>query len=596
MKNQLLLSCLFLIGGLSLFSCRSEKDKPRPNVIIVITDDQGYGDLACHGNPYLQTPHLDQLHKESMRFTDFHVGTTCAPSRAGLMTGQYCNKVGAWHTINGREMVWREETLFPELFKEAGYATAMFGKWHLGDNYPYRPQDRGFDEVLVHGGGGVGQTPDFWNNDYFDDTYFHNGVPEKKEGYCTDVWFESALKFIEKHKAQPFFCYISTNAPHSPYYVDTTYSQPYRGNDNIVSANFYGMIANIDEHMGSLRQKLTDWGIADNTILVFLTDNGSAAGCTLDPNGQVEKGYNAGMRGKKGSPYEGGHRVPLFIYWKDGNIMGGRDIDKLVANIDLAPTLLDLAGITSKAELDFDGESLRPLMEGKTWNDRILFADTQRKQDLVKYKDYSVMTEDWRLVNGALYAIEKDPGQQEDVATENPAVVQELMTAYEAWWQHTSQRAADYCYIPLGKAVGDQQTINQHDLLSQDKSVAWNQGHIREGLATTGYWAIEVEEKGLYRFELRRWPKESGLKLWDNAPPGDLIPQGLAYKEGKSIDIIAASIAVGDQAQRMAVAENMAAATFTFPIAPGKYKLNANFIDKEEQLSSVYYVYTEKME
>lgn len=596
MKNQLLLSCIFLIGGLGLLSCGSEKSKPRPNVIIVITDDQGYGDLSCHGNPYLQTPHLDQLHKESVRFTDFHVGTTCAPSRAGLMTGQYCNKVGAWHTINGREMVWREETLFPALFKEAGYATAMFGKWHLGDNYPYRPQDRGFDEVLVHGGGGVGQTPDFWNNDYFDDTYFHNGVPEKKEGYCTDVWFEAALDFIEGHKAQPFFCYISTNAPHSPYNVDTTYSQPYRGNDNIVSANFYGMIANIDEQMGSLRQKLTDWGIEDNTILVFMTDNGSAAGCALDQNGQVERGYNAGMRGKKGSPYEGGHRVPLFIYWKDGNITGGRDIDKLAANIDLGPTLLDLAGITTKVELDFDGESLRPLIEGKTWKDRILFADTQRKEDLVKYKDYSIMTEEWRLVNGALYAIEKDPGQQENVAAENPAVVQDLMAAYEAWWQHTSQRAADYCYIPLGKAVGDQQTINQHDLLSQDKSVAWNQGHIRDGLTTTGYWVIEVEEKGLYRFELRRWPKESALNLWDKAPPGDLIPQGLAYKEGKSIDIIAASIAVGDQTQRIAVDENMAAATFTFPIAPGKYKLNANFIDKEEQLSSVYYVYTEKME
>lgn len=200
----------------------------KPNIIFILTDDQGYGDLACHGNSWIKTPHLDKLYSESIRFTNFHVGTTSAPTRAGLMSGKYCNKVGVWHTINGREMLSEDVEILPELLKEAGYQTGIFGKWHLGDSYPFRPQDRGFDEVLIHGGGGVGQQPDYWNNDYFDDTYFHNGNPEKFSGYCTDIWFSEAIKFIRNNKRRPFFCYIPTNAPHSPFHVEEKYMSPLR--------------------------------------------------------------------------------------------------------------------------------------------------------------------------------------------------------------------------------------------------------------------------------------------------------------------------------------------------------------------------------
>ena len=595
MKNHLLIVVALTAG---LLSCRSEKpaSSTPPNIVILITDDQGYGDLGCHGNPVLETPNLDQLHAESVRFTDFHVGTTCAPSRASLMTGQYCNKVGAWHTIKGREMVWPDEVLLPELLKNVGYTTGMFGKWHLGDTYPYRPQDRGFDEVLVHGGGGVGQTPDYWNNDYFDDTYFHNGVPEKKQGYCTDVWFEAALSFMEENKDKPFFSYISTNAPHGPFYVDTLYSKKYEGNENVVNANFFGMIANIDENLGKLRTKLTEWGIADNTILIFLTDNGTAAGCQLDQEGQVRKGYNAGMRGKKGSEYEGGHRVPLFIHWKDGKVEGGRDIDRLAGVFDLVPTLMDWVGMEHKEGLDWDGTSLRPLVEGKEQAERILFADTQREEDLVKYKRFSVMTEEWRLVNDKLYAIQKDPGQIEDVAETHPAVVDSLQAAYEIWWKKVSARAKDYCYFQFGKEVGELYTLTEHDLLNDGKRVAWNQGHIRAGKGTQGYWPVQVESAGTYRFGLRRWPVESGLKILEGAPEGDEIPQGTAYKVGEALSFKAANISIAGQEAEAPIDPDSAVVHFTLELSPGQYQLSANFIDNADQASSCYYVYAERLD
>ncbi|MHC4214116.1 MAG: sulfatase-like hydrolase/transferase, partial [Planctomycetota bacterium] len=247
-----------------------------PNVVLVITDDQGYGDLSCHGNKILKTPNLDKLYSQSTRLRDFHVNPTCSPTRAALMTGRYCNRTGVWHTIMGRSLLRKDEVTMADVFRDSGYRTGIFGKWHLGDNYPFRPMDRGFDDVLVHRGGGIGNTQDYWGNDYFDDSYFRNSKPEKFEGYCTDVWFAEAMKFIEANKDRPFFCYLTTNAPHGPFRVPEKYSQPYK-NKGIV-ANFYGMIANIDENFGRLEAKLKELELDDDTILIFMTDNGTAAG------------------------------------------------------------------------------------------------------------------------------------------------------------------------------------------------------------------------------------------------------------------------------------------------------------------------------
>jgi arylsulfatase B len=305
-----------------------------PNVILAIADDLGYGDLACHGNPAVKTPALDGLHARSVRFTNFHVSPTCAPTRAALMTGRYSNATGVWHTIMGRHLLRPGEVTMADCFRASGYRTGIFGKWHLGDNHPCRPQDRGFDEAVIHGGGGVWQTPDYFGNNYFDDTYLHNGKPRKFSGFCTNVWFDAAMGFMRDSVSagRPFFCYTSTNAPHSPYWAPERYSAMYKGLKGLRDPGFYGLIANLDGNMARLEEFLNQQGLAANTILMFTTDNGTAAG------GEV---YNAGMRGAKGSVYEGGHRVPLFVSWPQGGIGGGRDADTLTAHIDVLPTLIE---------------------------------------------------------------------------------------------------------------------------------------------------------------------------------------------------------------------------------------------------------------
>ena len=251
----------------------------RPNVILVMTDDQGYGDLACHGNPILKTPNLDRLYAESVRLTDFHVSPFCTPTRAALMTGRYPGRTGAYRTSSGRTMMHTDERTVANVFADAGYVTGMVGKWHLGDNAPHRPQDRGFQDVVWHRCGGVGQASDYWGNDYFDDTYERNGKFEKFEGYCTDVWFRESIRFIEENQTKPFFLYLATNAPHGPYLVDPKWSRPYEESAKWGSgARFYGMIANFDHNLGELRRKLDELELAENTILMFMTDNGTANG------------------------------------------------------------------------------------------------------------------------------------------------------------------------------------------------------------------------------------------------------------------------------------------------------------------------------
>ncbi len=342
----------------------------QPNVIIVMTDDQGYADMSCHGNPYVRTPAMDRLHSESVRFTDFHVDPTCSPSRAALMTGRYASRAGVWLTYGGRNHLRRDEVTMADVFQRSGYATAIFGKWHLGDNYPFRPIDRGFGESLIHGGGVVGETPDHWGNDYYDDVYLRNGKPEPVSGYSTDVWFREATRFIEKHRNRPFFLYLATNAPHGPRHVPAKYLKPYLGNPKIpeARARFYGMIVNIDENLAKLRARLAALDLAENTIFLFLTDNGGTAGVA---------GYNAGMRGKKGTVHEGGHRAACFVHWPKAGLDRGRDIDTLTAHFDLFPTLADWCDLSTNVQ--FDGRSLAPLVgdEAASWPSRTLLVHHQ---------------------------------------------------------------------------------------------------------------------------------------------------------------------------------------------------------------------------
>ncbi len=566
-------------------------DASRPNVVFVITDDQGYGDLACHGNEVIRTPHLDALHAESRRLTQYHVGPTCAPTRAGLMTGRYCNATGVWHTIMGRSLLRAGEATMGDCFREAGYRTGIFGKWHLGDNYPFRPQDRGFDETFVHGGGGVGQTPDHWGNRYFDDTYLRDGRPEETEGYCTDTWFAAATAFIEAHAAagRPFFCYLSTNAPHSPYLVPERYAEGYRATEPDDRARFYGMITCIDENVGRLRRRLEQLGIAENTIFVFMTDNGTSGGCRLDERGFVIDGYNAGMRGIKGSPYDGGHRTPLWVHWPGGGLDTGRDVPRLTANIDMLPTLAELCGIDVPHAGELHGRSVAPLLRGEAddWPDRVLVTDSQRVDHPVKWRQSAVMTDRWRLVNGEeLYDIQADPGQRADVAGDHPDVVADLREHYEHWWELVSVDFGDDPAIVLGSEHEAEARITGHDWHGEE--CPWNQGHVREGLVCNGHWVVEAARAGTYAFELRRWPREEARGLAEGI---DDEPVEGWWSGGRAIPIRTARLRVGDVERTVDVEPGAESVTFRLDLPAGRTRLQTWLTDADGAELGSYFVY-----
>jgi arylsulfatase A-like enzyme len=552
---------------------RKGRGRKHPNVVLVITDDQGYGDLGCHGNPVIQTPNLDRLHAQSVRLTDFHVDPTCSPTRSALMTGRYSSRTGVWHTIMGRSLLHKDEVTIADVFSAGGYRTGIFGKWHLGDNYPFRPQDRGFDEALIHGGGGVGQGPDYWGNDYFDDTYQHNGEWKPFEGYCTDVFFDNAMKFIEANKDRPFFCYLPTNAPHGPYNVAEKYSKPYRDKGvETRQANFYGMITNIDENMGRLVRHIRKLSLERNTILIFMTDNGTSGG------------YSAGMRGKKGSEYDGGHRVPFFIRWPRGGVEGGRDIDRLAAHVDVLPTLVELCGLDKPQAVKHDGTSLVPLLSGEVadWPDRTLLVHSQRIEHPEKWRKSAVMTDRYRLVNGKeLYDIKEDPGQNKDIAEDNPQIVEKLRNSYEDWWASVSERFDGYCEIIIGSDEGNPCRLMSHDWHSPNP--AWSQGAVSGGSKANGFWAVQVARDGAYEFALRRWPVEVDKPI-TAAIPG-----------GKAISATNARLKVADVDVSKPVAKDAHAVTFKVQLEAGKTRLQTWFTDEEGTSRGAYYVYVTRL-
>ncbi|MEO0447761.1 MAG: arylsulfatase, partial [Verrucomicrobiota bacterium] len=516
-----------------------------PNVVIVITDDQGYPDIGAHGNPIIKTPHLDQLWGESVRLEDYHVAPTCSPTRAGFLTGRWTNRTGVWHTIMGRSMLRENEVTLAQHLKEGGYATGRFGKWHLGDNYPFRPEDRGFEEVLRHGGGGVGQTPDYWDNAYFDGSYFHNGVAVPVKGFCTDVYFEYAKAFIktQKEAGKPFFAYITTNAPHGPMHAPERYQKLYPELSE-KDQSYYGMISNIDDNVGALRAYLEEEELAENTIFIFTTDNGSVG----------TKLYDANMRGGKGSEYDGGHRVPFFCYWPAGELEQ-RVVTQLSGHVDVVPTILDLCGVDSAPHSpSMDGVSLRRLLEGraKSWPDRILVTDSQRVKDPIKWRKSSTMRGPWRLINGEqLYHVKNDPKQAKDVASDHPEVVQELRDFYDAWWADLEPSFSIPAKIILGNDAENPSRLTSHDWITVG-STPWNQGHVRSGLdkeGTQGFWYVQVERGGEYEVELRRWPREAKQPIDQGLPAGEPVPGQQAFREtpGRAIsDIEKASVEIGE--------------------------------------------------
>ncbi|WP_339711654.1 arylsulfatase [uncultured Kriegella sp.] len=585
---------MIVIGALSTVVQAQTPSKKKPNVIVVITDDQGMGDLGCYGNPYIKTPNIDNFYKDAVRLTNYHVSTTCAPSRGAIMTGRHTNRLNVFHTIAGRSLLFEDEVILPQIFAQNGYTNGMFGKWHLGDNYPYRPEDRGFHEVVRHGGGGITQGPDYWGNDYFDDTYWHNGETEKYEGYCTDVFFSEAMDFIETNKDNPFFCYIATNAPHGPLNVPEKYLNMYKGVKGLEERfqRFYGMITNIDDNFKLLEEKLAELDIADNTILIFTTDNGTAGGNRI---------YDAGLRGAKGSEYEGGHRVPFLIRWPDGELTGGKDIDKLVAHYDLLPTFVDVLDLDFNPVKPLDGKSLKPLLydTSEAWPNRTLYMDTQRLQNLVKYRKYSVMDDNWRLVNGSeLYDMNKDRSQTTNVYDQHPEVVEKLALGYEKWWQSIKDEGVNerYAYIKVGTPQENPSRISAHDMLTGKFTHMWHQYGAASAVQATGSWKIEFVEDGSYKISLCRFPRESGLGINETFPAQEKrVELDRFMPASVKSDFESAYIFVADLEKSQKIEKGQKEVSFTADISAGKYNMEAQLIDKDKRVHPAYYVYIEKL-
>lgn len=415
------------------------------NIIFILTDDQGYGDLSCNGNPILKTPNIDRLHDEGVRFTDFHVSPTCAPTRSALMTGRHEFRNGVTHTIFERERMTLSAVTVAQELQRGGYTTGIFGKWHLGDEPAYQPERRGFDEVFIHGGGGIGQTyagtcGDAPDNHYFDPAILHNGKFEKTKGYCTDLFFGQAMKWIESVKGRkPFFAYVTPNAPHAPLEVRPEDEARYAAKVPTPTAKFFGMIANIDDNVGRLLARLAEWGLERDTLVVFMNDNGTADGAGM---------FNAGMRGAKATPWLGGTRSSSF--WRWPGRFKPADVDQLAAHVDFFPTIAELAGLklSAAAQKQIEGRSLVPLLESSRapWPDRVLVTHVGRwnhgKAAQAKYHHCSIRNSRWHLVSPAiaqekhwqLYDVQADPGEKHDVSAEHPDVVQELDAAYDRWW------------------------------------------------------------------------------------------------------------------------------------------------------------------
>lgn len=501
-RSKLLLSffCVCWMLG-ELFGVPQTKPS-RPNILLVISDDQGYGDIGAHGNEKIRTPNLDRFAAEGVELTRFYVSPVCSPTRASLLTGRYHYRTGVIHTSRGGAKMHGEETTLAELLQQAGYRTAIFGKWHLGDNYPMRPQDQGFVESLVHKSGGITQAPD-QPNSYFDPVLWHNGRRTTGRGYCTDVFFNGAVRFVEENRDRPFFVYLALNAPHAPLEVRPDDAEPYRkmGLDE-TTAKVYGMITNLDENFGRLVARLQELGLRENTVVIFMTDNGAQ-----------HARFNAGLRGRKSTTYEGGIRVPFFVQWPRG-LKGGRKIDRIGAHIDLLPTISEICGLVPPKQLKLDGVSLLPLLReskaAESWPDRILFLQCHRGLDPRRYQNSAAVSQRYKMVGYPgtfdredfqpsltepvleLYDLENDPTEARNVSSLRPDIQKELQKAYDAWF--TSVQSSRQ-FIPGIIHIGSPAENPVHLCRWQD---AIHQNGKAQG------WSVEIERAGEYEISIER--------------------------------------------------------------------------------------------
>ncbi|MBE0657087.1 MAG: arylsulfatase [Bryobacteraceae bacterium] len=543
----------------ALFGAPALLAQPRrpPNVIVLLTDDQGYGDFACHGNPLLKTPNIDRIHGESVRFTDFHVAPMCTPTRGELLTGVDALRNRATSVTAGRAVVRRDIPIMSDYFAQSGYSTGLFGKWHVGDNFPYRPMDRGFQESVYFLGWGLSSAPEF-DNDYFDGRYRHRGAVKQFPGYCTDFWFSQAMDWMgqQSAKRQPFFCYLPTNVPHGPQWVDPRYSDPYRRKG--VPAEFFGMIANADENVGRLDEFLSKSGLRENTIVVFMTDNGGTAGVNF---------YNAGMRGRKTQYWEGGHRVPCFIRHPAGKFGAPRDVTGVSQIQDILPTMIDLCDLKRlPSPVPHDGTSLAPALRDskKALPDRTVVV--QYGQHLKPF-DCCVAQGRWRLVGrDELYNLDTDFAQANNVAAQNPEVLARLRGRYEKWWEGVEPLTRGFLPISIGSSRENPVMLSSSDwqdiYLDNHRTVSAG-----DGGAEGGPWTIRVESSGTYEISLARWPFERALAL--DAPCPEKKMRVAVLPAGKALPIAGARLRVGSHDLSAKTKPGDLSASFTVKLSAG---------------------------
>ena len=517
---KLLQSFLFAIFLLVNYPKISfSQTETRPNVIIILTDDQGYGDLGITGNPHVKTPVIDKFASESIRFNDFYVSPVCAPTRSSLMTGRYSLRTGVRDTYNGGATMASSEITIAEMLKAAGYKTGNFGKWHLGDNYPSRPNDQGFDESIIHLSGGMGQVGDFttWfqgDSSYFNPVLWHNGKMEKYTGYCTDIFAEQAIQFIEKNRQTPFFCYLAFNAPHTPLQVPGKYYQQYKNidpssgfeNDNRPfqkmtennkedARKVYAMVSCIDDNIGKLLNKLDELEISENTLVIFMTDNGPQ-----------QTRYVAGMRGLKGSVFRGGVRVPFYLRFPE-KYDGNKNIETTAAHIDILPTLAEICNAKLPTDRIIDGKSLVPLLNEKTvdWADRSLFfywtrrfpelynniALQKNNYKLVGQTDYNAAIDDFEL-----FDIKQDPFEQKNIVNTNIDLAKSLKTELDKIYSEliASENVVNQPRIIIGDKHENPVYLNRND--ADGARGIWAQEDIY------GKWQVSVKE-GVYNVRFR---------------------------------------------------------------------------------------------
>lgn len=497
-----------VIGIMSLVilsACNNKSPNVKPNIILIMTDDQGWGDMEFAGNNIIDTPNLNKLAIEGVQFERFYVSPMCAPSRASLMTGRYNLRTGTSWVGRRTDFLGLGETTIADILRSEGYATGCYGKWHLGAYGPYHPNERGFDDYtgMLEGA----------SRNYYNTRLDNNGKEFISSSYITDLLTDSALHFIEKYKDQPFFCYLPYNIPHHPFHVLQKDFDKYKnlGVADDRTASVYAMIDNMDENVGRIMDKLLETGLDENTIVIFLSDNGPA----------FER-FNDGLAGIKAQVSEGSVRVPFYIRWK-GKIPEGRRIFDIAAHIDVLPTLLDAAGISMPDSVEVDGINLMPLIMDveKKYPDRIIYAhQTVFGENLIT--PGGLRTDRYRLVNWRsgyeLYDMLIDPSQKRNIVDKEPELSAELIRTYENWYADVSPGSNDLPPVPIGYPGYDTVKIIAPDaLLSENLAYSgkfgWVTCYAINWKDVNDYinWPVDVYSPGDYEFILHYWCSKENI-------------------------------------------------------------------------------------